>query len=72
MIHWKDDLWLFNQSEMNQLPDGMELETVNGEKVVKGQDRIDFDTRGGYLAYGVKDPENHALKDTFLMFMLAK
>ena len=56
---WKLDdgrsLALLMPKELEALPDGARLVCIDGTEVVKGQDKIDDDTRGGYLAYGVLD-----------------
>ena len=56
---WKLDdgrsLTLLMPKELEALPDGARLVCIDGTEVVKGQDKIDDDTRGGYLAYGVLD-----------------
>lgn len=65
MHKWDDELWVLTPEELAQLPDGIELESINGEKVVKGKDRIDDDTRWGYLAYGIRHPYKHPLASTF-------
>lgn len=72
MHPWDDELWLFTPDEYEQLPDGIELYSVmSGDKVkIKGKDYIDMDTRWGHIAYGVKDPWTHPLKDLFLIFKL--
>ena len=70
MVKWDDKLYLFTPDEFEQLPDGTELTCINNTKAIKGVDTIDQDTRFGYLAYGVKDPWNHPLKDLFLIFKL--
>jgi len=74
MVRWSkdDDLYLFTVDEYNQLPDGIELTCIDGDKLVKGKDHIDMDTRGGYIAFGVNDPWNHPLKDKFLIFKLVQ
>ena len=75
MVRWSDkgddSLWLLTAEELMQLPDGIVLSSISGGKYVKGKDKIDDDTRGGYLAYGVINPFNHELKDQFLLFRLA-
>jgi hypothetical protein len=65
-------LYLFTIEEFNQLPDGTALESISGatKYYVKGTDAIDQDTRFGYMAFGVKDPWNHPLKNLFLTFQL--
>lgn len=44
---------LLTPKEFAALPDGTVLVSIMGERVVKGRDAIDDDTRGGYLAYGL-------------------
>jgi len=66
-----ENLWLITPEQFENLPDGTELISINGDKVVKGEDYIDQDTRGGYLAFGFPEsnkPDNikfgeHALVD---------
>lgn len=45
-------LYLLRPEHLPLLPNGTVLYSVTGEQVVKGQDPIDDDTRGGFLAYG--------------------
>lgn len=72
MRRWsaESDLHLFTKEEYDQLPDGIELTCIDNETVIKGKDYVDLDTRFGYIAFGVKDPWNHLLKDLFLTFKL--
>lgn len=52
---WWDEektLWLVTPKEFEKLPDGFCLTSICGEKVRKGIDHIDDDTRFGHLAYG--------------------
>ena len=72
MAPWDHELYLFTPEEFEQLPDGTELFSINkvDKSVVKGEHNIDMDTRFGHIAYGVKDPWNHPLKDLFLLFKL--
>ena len=76
MIKWKEEgdnsLWLFTPTEFDKLPDDIELESISGSKKIKGEDFIDGDTRGGHIAFGVRNPFNHELKDTFLLFAIAR
>lgn len=65
MHKWDDTLWVITPEELEQLPDGIELECIDGTKVIKGKDRIDDDTRWGYLAYGIRHPEKHPLAEQF-------
>ena len=70
---WDEEtgLYLFTEKEYNQLPDGIELESISGKIRVKGVDPIDMDTRWGILAVGIRNPFEHELKDLFLLFTLA-
>ena len=70
MHPWDETLELFTPEEYEQLPDGVELTSISGDTKVKGKDYIDMDTRFGHIAYGVKDPWNHPLKDLFLIFKI--
>jgi hypothetical protein len=74
MILWDDEtrLYLFNEKEFNQLPDGIELESISGKVKIKGQVKFDMDTRFGYLAFGVRNPFEHEHRDLFLLFTLAE
>lgn len=38
------------------IPDGTEVVSIMGEKCIKGKDKIDDDTRDGYLAYCITPP----------------
>lgn len=70
MIKFNKDLWLFTKEEYNQLPDGIELISISGERVIKGKDYIDMDTRFNHIAFGVKDPVNHPEGELFTKFKL--
>jgi hypothetical protein len=76
MMKWEEKgeetLWLFTPAEFDKLPNGIELESISGSRSVKGKDYIDDDTRGGHLAFGVRNPFNHELKDMFLLFAIAR
>lgn len=72
MTRWEGELFLLTPAEYKQLPDGTILTCINGEDKIKGADYIDQETRFGHLAYGVKDPWNHELKDMFLIFKLVQ
>lgn len=67
-----DDFYLLSLKEYDQVPDGVELESVNGTKHVKGRDYIDLDTRFNYIAYGVRDIENHSQRNLLLTFLLKR
>ena len=70
MHRWDQDLWLFTPQEFDQLPDGIELECIDGTKAVKGQDYIDQDIRFGHIAYGVRNPRNHTEAELFTSLVL--
>lgn len=75
MQRWsaETDLYLFTPEELKQLPDGIELTSINRKTLIKGEDTIQWDdVRFGYTAYGVTDPWNHPLKDIFLIFKLVQ
>lgn len=46
-------IYLITPDELSQLDDGEYLWDIFGKPHIKGVDRIDDDTRGGYLAYGL-------------------
>lgn len=71
MTPWNNKLWLFTPEEFDQLPDGMELISINGLSSVKGKRIIDMDTRFGHTAYGVENPLSHPEAELFTKFMLS-
>jgi hypothetical protein len=54
---WKLDsgliIRLLSEARLKLAPDGTVLYAIDGERVVVGVDKIDNDTRGGWLGYGV-------------------
>lgn len=76
MLKWTADgensLWLLTPAEFAKIPDGAVLECFDGKLKTKGVDYIDDDLRGGHLAYGVRNPFNHELKDIFLLMVLER
>lgn len=58
MSHWTLDdgrvIRLLTPRELLRVPDGTVLTSILGERMVKGTDPIDDDTRGGYLAFGIE------------------
>lgn len=72
MAPWDNELHLLTPEEFDQLPDGTELHSImeKNPSKIKGTDKFSMDTRWGHLAYGIKDPWNHPLKDLFLIFKL--
>lgn len=75
-MQWADEgensLFLFHINEYDQLPDGIELESIGGDKKIKGKDVIDMDTRARHLAWGIRNPKTHKNADLFLIFLLRK
>lgn len=72
MIAWDrtpDGLWLMTSAEMDQLADSAQIESISGKKITRGQ-LVDQDIRGGYLAWGVRDPLNHEHKQLLLTLIL--
>lgn len=53
MGSWDGKLYLIHHTDFINWPDGVELTSICGDKVVTGRDHIDMDTRFGYLAYGI-------------------
>ncbi len=66
----EDSLILFTPAEIALLPDGIELESIGGHKVVKGRDYIDDDTRFGHTAFGVRNPLKHVEAELFTKIKL--
>jgi hypothetical protein len=53
---WTNErLWVLIPEQFDSLPDGTKLVTVNGVDFTKGVDKIDNETRGGYLGVGFPD-----------------
>lgn len=44
---------LVTPKHLAELPDGTEVISISGEKRVKGQDKLDNDTRGGFTSFGI-------------------
>lgn len=47
-------LTLLTPEQLKHLPLGARVRCINGGYAVYGRDRIDGDTRAGYLAYGLE------------------
>jgi len=56
--YWDENLMLTPEWFMPYIKAGEQLESITGEKVIKGKDPIDDDTRGGLLAYGFRVSKN--------------
>jgi len=52
--HPDGPLWLLTLDELKKMPEGLQLECVNGKTYRIGKDDIDTDTRFGYIAYGLR------------------
>lgn len=50
-----DPLWLLSPIELESLPDGIILESINGTLARKGIDPIDQDTRFGMITWGFRE-----------------
>lgn len=48
-------LLLMTPDHIKSLPDGTVLTSIDGQTVTKGTDPIDFDTRGGFAAFGIPE-----------------
>jgi hypothetical protein len=48
---------LLTSSELIALPPGTSLICIDGSTVVTGEDEIDDDTRYGFTAFGLLDPQ---------------
>jgi hypothetical protein len=78
MVKWEDGkgsetLYLLTPAEMQQIPDGIMVTDIFNESFAKGSKPMDDDTRGGYLAYGVKNIFHHpdkTVRDLALIFRL--
>jgi hypothetical protein len=66
-----DALWLLTEAELDSLPDGTELLSINNEPVKKNS-TLDRDTRFGVVAYGLTEKlaERQGLKDQFLLWLV--
>lgn len=53
MCSWDGDLYLIPESDFDNWPQGVVLTSILGNRVIKGKDPIDMDTRGGLLAFGI-------------------
>lgn len=71
MIKWNDDLWLITEQELDDLPDGTKLMSINNKYEYKN-DQIDRDTRFGVLAYGLTEEliAEQGLEDRVLLWRI--
>lgn len=71
MIKWNDTLWLLTEEELDELPDGTELMSINNRIERKNPD-LDRDTRFGVLAYGLTEEliMQQGLKDRVLLWKI--
>jgi hypothetical protein len=70
-IH-EENLWLLTEEEMNEVPNGTALLSINDEIKVKGIDKIGDDLRFGAFAYGLTPAmaESQGLMDKFIVWKL--
>jgi hypothetical protein len=71
MIKWDENLWLLTEEELDELPDGTRLLSINGKIEIKNPD-LDRDTRFGFLAYGLTDEliVEQGLEDRVLLWKI--
>lgn len=71
MIKWDDTLWLLTEQELDDLPDGTKLKSINNMYEYKS-DRLDRDTRFGVLAYGLTEEliKEQKLEDRVLLWKI--
>lgn len=60
---------LIQPDHFNDLPDGTELFSINGERKIKGKDEIDQDTRFGFIAWGFLCFDQHPGQGGLGMFV---
>ena len=67
-----DTLWLLTEAELDRLPDGTVLMSINNQEKVKDS-TLDRDVRFGVVAYGLTEKlaEQQGLKDQFLLWLIA-
>ena len=51
---WDDHILLCPLEDFENVPDGTKMTSINDHQVIKGQDKINLDTRGKFLAYGIQ------------------
>lgn len=54
---------LIHISKFDEIPDGTKLISIMGKHAIKGQDKIDMDTRFGFLAWSIYRDEDHMSRD---------
>ncbi len=71
MIQWDNTLWLLTEQELDDLPDGTQLMSINNRIELKHPD-LDRDTRFGVLAYGLTEEliEEQGLADRVLLWRI--
>jgi hypothetical protein len=53
----ENPLWLLTEAELKLVPAQTPLHCIDGSIAIVGTDRIDNDTRKGYIAYGMLESE---------------
>lgn len=71
MKKWDEKLWLLTEQELDELPDGTRLLSINNSYHVKNPE-LDRDTRFGVLAYGLTEDliKSQGLKDRTLLWKI--
>ena len=52
------------------IPDGTEVVSIMDEKYVKGKDKINDDTRDGYLAYCITPPVKQRINESIISYII--
>ena len=58
MMHWENGLWLFPLWMLPIIPEGLEVETINGHKFKFDIKTSNNDIRYGCVGYGIRIKEN--------------
>lgn len=71
MKKWDEKLWLLTEQELDELPDGTRLLSINNAYHVKNPE-LDRDTRFGVLAYGLTEDliKSQGLEDRTLLWRI--
>lgn len=69
MIKWDETLWLLTEQELDELPDGTRLLSINN-RIERKSPNLDRDTRFGVLAYGLTEEliKEQGLADRVLLW----
>jgi hypothetical protein len=67
------NFWILTTKELDQLPDGAVLATIDDDKFVKGVDTLDESRLlgiTGYTTIGTNNPRTSIHKEFYFIFML--